>query len=754
MGITHFIRGCVSGALQLLRMTKNFSLPVPAVATALCCALCAVAPAAAAEAPRKNYDLPGGDAAATLKRFAADSGEQIVFMIDTVRGVKTNAVKGEFTAREVLERMVSNTGLVVVRDDKTGALMINRVVTNGRQSPDAMPPPQTRAAEPKTLTTGEARNFLTRLAAALALLAAPGTHAADAAAATEKPAEAIRLSPFTVSTDKDTGYMAADTMTGGMLATNLLKTATDVTVLTRDFLDDIGASNLQEAQLWLTSSDIGGSSALATNPTDFGIGAAFRGLAATGNMRNYFRHAFTPEEYVVERIEGSRGPNGILYGDALQGGKANFLTKRASFARNFTSARVRLDTYGGEIGRGFYLDVNRALTSNWAARVNLQLKKGPQWYDYSFDDHRGVALATTYRPWRGAEVRFEAEKNFIRTSNYRPDALTDGSSLWDRVTTVGAPLTAAPGGGVTRLTTNTFVYIQGLGVQNWINFGKSTGTGLTLFPTNAIEGRDTLRNFPVTPSQRFNINAYNDRNESHNTDYNLTLEQKFDSGLVFEVAGDHNSGIREGDTLYSLGSFIDVNRVLPDGRVNPNFGQVFSEQNFNTNPIRTADYYSGARVAVAYPIRTPWFSQIVSVVAQYREHLSSFKSWQYFRDNGALAPTGLTTNALDQNQSVRIWRYWNSPGGEVALPESDAVNKYRWVFSRDRHTNEHLGSLQANTIGSYFHDTLTFVGGVRRDLYHAADRDIARRDPVTGAPTFATGLATDAAVNTTTAGIT
>jgi len=32
--------------------------------------------------------------------------------------VTTHAVKGEFTAREVLDRMVRNTALVIVRDEK------------------------------------------------------------------------------------------------------------------------------------------------------------------------------------------------------------------------------------------------------------------------------------------------------------------------------------------------------------------------------------------------------------------------------------------------------------------------------------------------------------------------------------------------------------------------------------------------------------------------------------------------------------
>lgn len=78
----------------------------------------------AAEPARKNYNLPAGDATATLKAFSQQSGEQIVFPVESVRGVQTKSVAGELTAREALEQMVAGTDLVVVRDEKTGALAV------------------------------------------------------------------------------------------------------------------------------------------------------------------------------------------------------------------------------------------------------------------------------------------------------------------------------------------------------------------------------------------------------------------------------------------------------------------------------------------------------------------------------------------------------------------------------------------------------------------------------------------------------
>ncbi|MCB1104648.1 MAG: TonB-dependent receptor [Opitutaceae bacterium] len=81
---------------------------------------------ACAAAVKKKYDLPGADAAQTLKAFSDQSGEQIVYPVERVKGVQTNAIKGEFTAREALDLMLAGTGLSVVQDDRTGAFTVRR----------------------------------------------------------------------------------------------------------------------------------------------------------------------------------------------------------------------------------------------------------------------------------------------------------------------------------------------------------------------------------------------------------------------------------------------------------------------------------------------------------------------------------------------------------------------------------------------------------------------------------------------------
>src|SRR5947207_959160 len=76
---------------------------------------------AAAPVAQKQFNVPGGDASTTLKQFAAQSAEPIVYMVDNVRGEKTNAISGNLTPRAALEQMLEGTGLTPSQDPATGA---------------------------------------------------------------------------------------------------------------------------------------------------------------------------------------------------------------------------------------------------------------------------------------------------------------------------------------------------------------------------------------------------------------------------------------------------------------------------------------------------------------------------------------------------------------------------------------------------------------------------------------------------------
>ena len=80
----------------------------------------------ATEAVRRSFDIPADAAEKSLRRFSAQSGVQVIFPTEVVRDVQTRAIKGWFTNREALERMIAGTVLKVVHDEKTGALTVAR----------------------------------------------------------------------------------------------------------------------------------------------------------------------------------------------------------------------------------------------------------------------------------------------------------------------------------------------------------------------------------------------------------------------------------------------------------------------------------------------------------------------------------------------------------------------------------------------------------------------------------------------------
>jgi len=97
-------------------------------------------PVTAAEA-RKTFAVPAGDASETLKRFAQQAGQQVVYPANEVRGVRTAAVEGEFTVRDGIGRLLAGTELRVTFDERSGTFAVARAPDPN--APAAAPAPAT-----------------------------------------------------------------------------------------------------------------------------------------------------------------------------------------------------------------------------------------------------------------------------------------------------------------------------------------------------------------------------------------------------------------------------------------------------------------------------------------------------------------------------------------------------------------------------------------------------------------------------------
>lgn len=89
-----------------------------------------------ADVAKKPFDLPADVAARSLKAFAQQSGVEVLIRAELGREIRTQLVKGEFTPREALDRMLLHTGLTVKEDEQTGvmAIMAAGTATGGNGS--------------------------------------------------------------------------------------------------------------------------------------------------------------------------------------------------------------------------------------------------------------------------------------------------------------------------------------------------------------------------------------------------------------------------------------------------------------------------------------------------------------------------------------------------------------------------------------------------------------------------------------------
>jgi iron complex outermembrane receptor protein len=339
---------------------------------ASCCVL-GVALSAEAQERKRTYNLPRGDASNTLNQFAAASERHVIFMVTKVQGVQTNALAGDFYPAEALQRMLMNTELRAITEPASGAF----VVTLRETSSDGPLAKVGTQPKPKNDPPMKPPHVFRRAVAALSLLAA---QPAEAQISTPPPApdEALVLSPFTVRSESDVGYYAANASS----ATRINKAVSDLplalNVITSEFMADLNAFSIDEALKYTTGVSSEGFSENTFSIRGFTAGSSFRdGVASPGSGFN------TPSS-LVDRVEVMKGPSALLYGQGTAGGVVNTVTKKPTGARR---NNLRL-FYGTEdVKRGEYDfsgPVPGFTSGNWRIlhRLTGQYHRGETHLDY------------------------------------------------------------------------------------------------------------------------------------------------------------------------------------------------------------------------------------------------------------------------------------------------------------------------------------------------------------------------------------
>ncbi len=670
-------------------------------------AVLATAWAAGADPPKTRFHLPEGDAAVTLRQFSQQARTAIVYPIDLVRGVKTNPVRGEFTARDAAERMVAGTSLFVSQDIPTGALTIGRHASVP-PAPSRPPSPPSPPMKPRNALAALGASFFAALAPAQTVTPPPVASTAQA----DTP---VALSPFEVRTDRDTGYIATNTLAGSRLNTRLVDTPASISVMTRDFLNDIGAVDVKTAMEYALSAgnDIGGGGSQLGASTGNGlVGNEFnfqiRGFRAATQTRDYFPTLLDADSFNIDRVEVARGPNSLLFGIGGPGGIINSTPKRADPARDFGEVSLRVASWDH---RRAAVDLNRTLLKGrLALRLNAVHQDADGFHDFEADDRRRGALALTWRPGDATTVRVGGELGHLHQNRVRPWSAGDSFSKWAangrRMFAFGTP--ESPAG-------NLRPGFTGAVDENYTQVYSSAGSGA---PVNGLPARTDLDGIP-------NIEQRTGQTGS----YNLFMDGPLAGKTLF--LGTRAQGARYYRTSSGYGNAAGFNTPFPvkDESIYPRRANVagpgqFTETDYHTVGVAIEQRVGRSLFLEAAVNRTQrdllsrtvlGFSGI-SVIYDATSLLPTFTSdFTYNATPGGPATTGQGVGALNFAQHVP-----NPLAGQMLL-------LYNPSYSRQSNRLDDLRlsasyKLDLARLGSH-----TFLGFASR-----ARTDTRRRDYATG----------------------
>lgn len=413
-----------------LRPRSHFTLLFRAVT----CGFLSAALAWAAEV-RRSFDVPAGPAEKSLKTFSTQSGVEVVFSTAAADSVKTNAIKGELLPREALDRMLSGTGLVVAPNGQNGGLMVVRDPNVSRAAPASgdRPSPAVDRRVPTPVEVSRA-----------------------AAASTSSRDETITLSPFEVRGEEDNGYQATSTLAGTRLRSDLKDVPAAVSVITKNFMEDVNATDLTSLLVYTLGTEVGGfggNFSDLSNPEALGgfedalgqdsPGTRVRGLIGADRTRGYFTTDVPDDTYNIDRLELSRGANANLFGLGSPAGIINASRLRAQLRKPATTVTAAFGSYGSYRGT---LDHNYVLKRDvLALRVATVLDYTGYRTEFSFSKKRGLTLAATWQPFKDTTLRITSEigQNDSNRPELRPPAdrfswwWDAGKPVWNPVTGTG-----------------------------------------------------------------------------------------------------------------------------------------------------------------------------------------------------------------------------------------------------------------------------------------------------------------------------
>lgn len=520
------------------------------------------------------------------------------------------------------------------------------------------------------------------------LLLSLGTVALAQTVPTSPPASTanntIVLTPFEVSSDKDNGYAATESLAGTRMRTDLRDIGASLSILTPEFMRDLAVNSYDQALLYTPSVDASEGdntdvNRASGNQMRFGTGQSFSIRGFNSNAGNQsashdFFNALDPaDNYNVERVTLSLGPNALLIGVGNPQGTAVTSTKRAHLTRKKFDVQTQVDTNGS---RRLSFDYNQPLIPNkLGIRLNALRDEAREFRKYEGKNQARLTASITAKPWAntkftlnhesyslgsnfasltwgfdGAALRWAAAGkpalNFLpvpswsATANYVDAAgnripvargVVDADGFVDARTDFDPTLTLG------HTTGNTQTWVVGLNVPNpMMNLRYQGNLNAAVFNGQAsanYHSRDPWATFGLAKDAYLNGGTWDEpSSKQHGRWSQLLFEQKLAENLYLEIGGNLALHHQTMDTTNFINVSIDPNRYLPDRTLNPGYLQPFATANAQQRPVKNRS--EEVRATLSYELdltkRHRWLG---------RHNFSGL--WQYTRNDAEQEVTGL-----------------------------------------------------------------------------------------------------------------
>lgn len=582
--------------------------------------------------------------------------------------------------------------------------------------------------------------------------------ARSAPAAVTSYEEAIKLSVFEVNAGNDHGYAASTAMSGTRTNEKLENLPNSISVMTSDLLADLGALNFLDAADFAVGAENvynDGATRGAAVGARSGNTITFRGLASVRQLRDGFPWYMPQDVFNTDRIEFSRGPGGLSYGDVDAGGTVNVGTKRPALGRNATTLATRWDSWGG---RRFSMDYQHTLVPKKVAlRLNLLYNDGEGARERSGANLKGIAAAVRWQltPRTTLDVSWECVNDQEGATH---SVLTDDSTAYVRGTgtialdanpNLAGLQTAGVGtAGYATATSNAPIWtliggkvyaMRSTATQTFRYSSINNGAALTVLEVNPLR-------IPRLSAPESVVSRYQDwggpKNYADLRWHTITAEvrHEFSRGLrgLFAVNQQVDQNVRPktlNDNLQTTyggrGIFVDVNPSIMDVSnpavptlvPNPYYEKYYIQHQLLT----TNDGHDirNARAVLVYDPSLPWGITQRAVLS------TGFRFEKYYKDifNESLslaeiARRGITGSAeLFTNHLIHRNHYLVDGNSDAALSNNPIPGLETAFYRRDllgtnARYDQNLANTSLSLLGGYFKDRLRTSIGISRDRWH------------------------------------